>query len=179
MKSFIITVRAISTLAGWIAAGCIASAVVITCQMIWVRGVLGQSTVWQTPWVILLVIAATMFGLAWTQVQRGHVSVDLLARMMSPAVRLPFAIFVTTISLIVIGLMTWFSATEWLKYYQKGWLIDGTYEMKEWAWFFPVPAGLGLFTLQIAADLISLIIGEDKPFGLDDDVGLVDPERPH
>jgi len=179
LKFFITTVRATSILAGWVAACCIASAVVITCQMIWVRGVLGQSTVWQTPWIILLVIAVTMLGLAWTQVQRGHVNVDLLARMISPAARRPFAIFVTAVSLAVIGLMAWYSSIEWLKYYEKGWLIDGTYEMKEWAWFLPVPAGLILFALQLLADIVALITGEDKPFGLDDEVSLVDPKRPH
>ena len=179
MTPFLNLVRAVSTLAGWVAALCIGAAVVITCQMIWVRGVMGGSTIWQTPWVILLVIAATMFGLAWTQAQRGHVNVDLLARLMSARARKPFAVLVYAASFGVIALMAWFSSIEWLKYYDKGWLIDGTYEMKEWAWFLPVPAGLILFALQLFADTLAVATGREKPFGLDDEAALVDVERAH
>ena len=59
---FLKAVNAISTLAGWTSAAMIVAAVGITCQMIFVRFVLNQSTVWQTEAVIYLVIAATLIG---------------------------------------------------------------------------------------------------------------------
>ena len=43
---FLIAVSALSTLAGWVSAGMIVTAVGITCQMIYVRFVLNGSTVW-------------------------------------------------------------------------------------------------------------------------------------
>ncbi len=59
---FLRVVAAISTVAGWCAAAMIVVAVVVTCQMIFVRLVLNASTVWQTETVIYLVIAATLWG---------------------------------------------------------------------------------------------------------------------
>jgi len=44
---FLRAVAALSTLAGWCSAAMIVAAVAITCQMIFVRFVLNQSTVWQ------------------------------------------------------------------------------------------------------------------------------------
>ena len=55
----------ISTLCGWIAAAMILASVLITCQMIFVRFMLRQSTIWQTETVIYLMIAATMLGLPY------------------------------------------------------------------------------------------------------------------
>jgi TRAP-type C4-dicarboxylate transport system permease small subunit len=52
--------------------------VAITCQMIFVRFVLNQSTIWQTEAVIYLMIAATLLGLPYVQKLRGHVNVDLM-----------------------------------------------------------------------------------------------------
>jgi TRAP-type C4-dicarboxylate transport system permease small subunit len=52
--------------------------VLITCQMIFVRFVLNQSTIWQTEAVVYMMIAATMLGLPYVQYLRGHVNVDLI-----------------------------------------------------------------------------------------------------
>lgn len=68
---FLRVVAAISTVAGWCAAAMIVVAVVVTCQMIFVRLVLNASTVWQTETVIYLVIAATLVGLPYVQRLRG------------------------------------------------------------------------------------------------------------
>ena len=46
-------VDAISTLCGWVSAAMILVSVAITCQMIFVRFVLNQSTIWQTEAVYL------------------------------------------------------------------------------------------------------------------------------
>ena len=64
----------------------IVAAVAITCQMIIVRFVLNQSTIWQTEAVIYLVIAATLVGLPYVQRLRGHVNVDLIPISLAPRV---------------------------------------------------------------------------------------------
>ncbi|NOY71964.1 MAG: TRAP transporter small permease, partial [Gammaproteobacteria bacterium] len=64
---FLKFVAALSTLAGWSAAAMIITAVAVTCQMIFVRFVLNQSTIWQTEMVIYLVISATLVGLPYVQ----------------------------------------------------------------------------------------------------------------
>ena len=60
-------------------------AVLITCQMIFVRSILNESTIWQTEAVVYLMVGATLLGLPYVQRLRGHVSVDLLPMLLSPA----------------------------------------------------------------------------------------------
>ena len=71
----------------------ILASVLITCQMIFIRAVLGQSTIWQTEAVIYLMIGATMIGLAYVQKLKGHVGVDLIPTMLGPKGRRIMAIF--------------------------------------------------------------------------------------
>ncbi|MEM0943843.1 MAG: TRAP transporter small permease subunit, partial [Pseudomonadota bacterium] len=84
-------VAALSTLCGIVAALLIVGAVAITCQMIWLRFVMNESTIWQTEAVTYMMIAATMLGLPYVQLLRGHVNVDLLPRMLPPKLRLGLA----------------------------------------------------------------------------------------
>jgi hypothetical protein len=53
---FCVAVAAFRPSAGWCSAAMIVIAVAITCQMIFVRFVLNQSTVWQTEAVIYLMV---------------------------------------------------------------------------------------------------------------------------
>ena len=56
---FLKTVATLSLLSGWTAAAMIVISVLITCQMIFVRFVLNESTIWQTEAVVYMMIAAT------------------------------------------------------------------------------------------------------------------------
>ena len=80
-------IKGLSTLCGWIAAVMILASVLITCQMIFVRFVMGESTIWQTEAVIYLMIAATLLGLPYVQSLRGHVNVDLMPILLKGAAR--------------------------------------------------------------------------------------------
>ena len=58
--------------------------VMITCQMIWVRFVMNESTIWQTEAVTYLMISATLIGLPYVQLLKGHVNVDLVPMLLPP-----------------------------------------------------------------------------------------------
>ena len=81
-------IATISTFSGWVAAGMIVLAVIVTCEMIFVRFVLNHSTIWQTEAVVYLMVGATLIGLPFVQRMRGHVNVDLLPLMLPPWVEL-------------------------------------------------------------------------------------------
>ena len=100
---FLKGVAFLSLLSGWTAATLIVVSVMITCQMIFVRFVLNQSTIWQTEAVVYMMIAATMLGLPYVQYLRGHVNVDLLPLMLPPALRKALAVGVFGLTLAVTG----------------------------------------------------------------------------
>ena len=92
----------LSLLSGWTAAALIVISVIITCQMIFVRFVLNQSTIWQTEAVVYMIIAATMLGLPYVQYLRGHVNVDLIPLALPMRLRtVLFFVTMTTASAII------------------------------------------------------------------------------
>ena len=51
---------------------------IIVCQMVFIRYVLNQNTIWQTDFVTYSLIAATFIGAPYVLLTKGHVNVDVL-----------------------------------------------------------------------------------------------------
>ncbi len=164
---FLRAVAAASTLAGWCSAGMIVAAVAITCQMIVVRFVLNQSTIWQTEAVIYLVIAATLVGLPYVQRLRGHVNVDLIPISLAPRPRFFMAVFTSLLSIVIIGIMLYYGFDYWHFAWERGWRSDTVWGVRLWIPYLAIPIGFGLLLLQLIADLVAVLLGIDKPFGLE------------
>lgn len=161
-------VAAISTLAGWCSAAMIVIAVAITCQMIFVRFVLNGSTIWQTEAVIYLVIAATLVGLPYVQRLRGHVNVDLFPLSLPPRARWGLAVLTLSASIAIIAVMLFYGFEYWHFAWARGWTSDTVWGVRLWIPYLSIPVGFGLLLLQLVADLIAVLTGIDKPFGLED-----------
>jgi TRAP-type C4-dicarboxylate transport system permease small subunit len=166
-NTFLRAVAALSTLAGWCSAAMIVAAVAITCQMIVVRFVLNGSTVWQTEAVIYLVIAATLVGLPYVQRLRGHVNVDLIPISLPPRARFTLAIVTSILSIGIMAIMLWYGFEYWHFAWERGWRSDTVWGVRLWIPYLAIPVGFALFLLQLIADLVALLIGADKPFGLE------------
>jgi TRAP-type C4-dicarboxylate transport system permease small subunit len=164
---FLRTVGAISTLAGWCSAGMIVSAVAITCQMIFVRFVLNASTVWQTEAVIYLVISATLIGLSYVQRLRGHVNVDLVPLSLPARARLVLAVITLSVSILIVGIMLYYGYEFWHFAWERGWRSDTVWGVRLWIPYLSIPVGFALLLMQLIADLVAVLTGVDKPFGLE------------
>lgn len=164
---FVRVVGYLSSLSGWTSAAMIVAAVAITCQMIYVRSVLNLSTVWQTEAVIYLVIAATLLGLPYVQLLRGHVNVDLVPLYLPMSLRKGLHIFTLTISLVVIAVMVFYGFDYWHIAFERNWKSDTVWGVRLWIPYAALPIGFGLLFLQLFADMVAVITGLDKPFGLE------------
>lgn len=160
------TVDQISTVCGWISASMIVVSVFITCQMIFVRFVLNQSTIWQTEAVTFLMVAATLLGLPYVQKLRGHVNVDLIPLMMKPGARKTLALFTLSVSIIIVALMLVYGFEFWHTAWTRNWKSDTVWGVRLWIPYLAMPVGFGLLLLQLIADLAAVITGVDKPFNI-------------
>ena len=165
---FLRFVAALSTLAGWCSAGMIVTAVFITCQMIFIRFVLNGSTVWQTEAVIYLVVAATLIGLPYVQRLRGHVNVDLIPLALPMGARRILAYVTLSLSILIVGVMLVYGYEYWHFAWERGWRSDTVWGVRLWIPYLSIPVGFGLLMLQLIADLVAVLTGVDKPFGLED-----------
>ena len=164
---FLRAVAALSTLAGWCSAGMIVAAVAITCQMIWIRFVMNGSTIWQTEAVIYLVIAATLIGLPYVQRLRGHVNVDLIPLALPTRARFVMFIITSVLSIGIIAVMLYYGYEYWHFAYERNWKSDTVWGVRLWIPYLAIPIGFGLLLLQLIADFYAVLIGVDKPFGLE------------
>lgn len=164
---FIRAVHAVSTLCGWVAAGLLVASLLITCQMIFVRAVLGQSTIWQTETVIFLVIAAVCLGLPYVQLVRGHVNVDLLPLMLKGRSRMIWAVLLKLVTLAVIALMAWYSFDVLHQAWSRNWKSPSVWAPRIWPVWAAVSVGFSLMLLQLLADFYALLRGIDHPFSLE------------
>ncbi|MFK7744840.1 MAG: TRAP transporter small permease [Roseobacter sp.] len=165
---FLRAVAALSTLAGWCSAAMIVAAVAITCQMIFVRFVLNQSTVWQTEAVVYLAIGATLIGLPYVQLLRGHVNVDLIPLALPPRARFFMCLLTLSLSIVMVAIVLFYAYEHWHLTYERNWKSDTVWGVRLWIPYLALPVGFGLFLLQLIADLTAVILKIDPPFGLED-----------
>jgi TRAP-type C4-dicarboxylate transport system permease small subunit len=164
----------LSQLTGIVSALLIVASVGVTCQMIWVRFVLNESTIWQTEGVTYMMVGATMLGLPYVQYLRGHVNVDLLPLLLPFPARKWLASLVMLLTLSVAGIMLWFGYGFWHEAWDWGETSNTPWNPKLWVPYLVLPVGFGLYALQLAADTWAMLSDVESPFGLGPDAGLTE-----
>ena len=164
---FLRAVGWLSSVCGVIAAFLIVAAIGLTCQMLYVRFWLGESTIWQTETVTFMMVGATLIGLPYVQRLREHVNVDLIPLVLPLGLRKVLAVIVLLASLAVIGMMVWYGFEMFHTAYERNWRTDSVWGPKLWPIYLTVPLGLALLMLQLIADLVATVKGIEAPFSIE------------
>jgi TRAP-type C4-dicarboxylate transport system permease small subunit len=169
------SVRGISRLCGYVAAGLVAFAVLVVCEMVFVRYVLNQSTIWQTDLITYCITAATFIGSPYVLMTRGHVNVNVLPLHLAPRARYTLALFAAIASAAFCAVMTLMTFLFWKEAWDNRWVSDTMWRARLWIPYSSMPIGLGLLTLQYVVDIIRLVTHRDPPFDIpaDDDAAAV------
>ncbi|MEX0752720.1 MAG: TRAP transporter small permease [Xanthobacteraceae bacterium] len=160
-------VRLISLACGIFAAALIAAAVVVVCQMVFLRYVLNETTIWQTDFVTYSLVAATFIGGPYVLMTKGHVNVDVLPIYAGPRARWWLALFAIAISLAFALVMTVLTALFWYESWINNWVSDTMWRSRMWIPYASMPVGLGILSLQYIVDLLNLLTGREPPFGME------------
>jgi len=164
---FVRGIRRVSQLCGIVAAALIGLGVLVVCEMVFVRYVLNQNTIWQTDFVTWSLVAATFVGSPYVLLTRGHVNVDLLPQHLGPRGRwwLAFASIVMSLAFcLVLAVLT---ARFWLQAWDNRWVSDTMWRARLWIPYSSMPVGLAILCLQYIADLYCLVSGREPPFGIE------------
>jgi TRAP-type C4-dicarboxylate transport system permease small subunit len=162
---FIGAVAIVSQLGGIAAVALLLAAVLVICQMVFVRYVLQASAIWQHEFVTFSLIGATFIGAPYVLLTRGHVNVDLLPIYLGPRGRFALALLAALISLIFCLILTWYGFAFWYQSYIENWHAQTVWRPPLWIPYFAVPLGMGLLSLQYVADILALLTGRQAPFG--------------
>lgn len=166
MDRFVRVVGAVSLALGFVAAGLIALGVLVVCEMVFVRYVLGHTTIWQTDLTTYSLVAATFLGSPFVLTTRGHVNVDVLPHYAGPRMRFWLAVFAAAITLVFALSMAILTFLFWKEAWDNHWVSDTMWRARLWIPYACMPIGLGLLTLQALADFVALLSGRSPPFGL-------------
>ena len=153
MDTYIRAMAFLSRVAGVFAAFLIFAAVLVICDMVVERYILGRTTIWQIDVVTYCIVGATFIGSAYVLMTRGHVNVDILPLHVGPRSRYWLALFTNLLALafciviFVLCTVYWYEAysQRWLKYSLARPLVDS---------YLSMPIGLGLLVLQYLAELL-------------------------
>ena len=87
MDTYIRVVNFLSRVAGVTAALLIGVAVLVICDIVVERFILGLTTIWQIDVVTYCIVGATFVGSSYVLMTRGHVNVDILPLHLGPRAR--------------------------------------------------------------------------------------------
>lgn len=138
----------------------------VVCQMVFVRAVLGESSIWQTEFVMYSLVAATFLGAPYILLTRGHVAVDVLPLMVRPPARRALHLLGSLIALAFCGLFLYASIPWWWDAFQNNQTTSSIWRARLWIPYLAVPVGLGLLCLQYLAEIWLVMTQREHPFGL-------------
>lgn len=166
LPGWVVAIQAISRLLGVLAAGLILLSVLVVCQMVFVRAVLGQSSIWQTEFVIYSLVAATFVGAPYILLTRGHVGVDLVPLLLPPRRRRQLHLVGSLIGLAFVAFFLYASVPWWYEAWSQGVRSPSIWHPKLWVPYATVPLGLGVLVLQYISEIYLVWTDRDHPFGL-------------
>ena len=149
-----------------IGAALVALAVVIVCQMVFVRYVLNQSTIWQTDFITYCITSATFIASPYVLMTRGHVNVNVLPLHLPSRPRFILALGASIMSIAFCAVMTVLTFLFWKEAWDHRWVSDTMWRARLWIPYMAMPIGLGLLTLQYAVDIACLATGRAPPFDI-------------
>ena len=166
LPGWVAAVHALSRAFGVAAAGLILLSIFVVCQMVFVRTVLGESSIWQTEFVTFSLVAATFIGAPYILLTRGHVAVDVWPLMSGMATRRTLHLLGSVVMLVFCALFLWAAVPWWYDAYSTGQTTSSIWRARVWIPYLSVPVGLALLCLQIIAEIWLVLSRRELPFGM-------------
>lgn len=163
---WVAAVHATSRAFGVMAAMMILVSIGVVCQMVFVRAVLNQSSIWQTEFVTFCLIAATFIGAPYILLTRGHVAVDVVPLMLRPPARRALHLLGSLIALGFCGFFLYASWHWWHEVYTLNQTTSSIWRARLWIPYASVPIGLALLCLQFIAEIVQVLQQRENPFGM-------------
>ncbi|MCS0496064.1 TRAP transporter small permease subunit [Ancylobacter mangrovi] len=154
LSLFLRTVDFISKAAAILAGLMLVAAMLVICEMIFLRYVFRAPTIWQTDFVVFTATAAVFLGSPYVLHTRGHVGVDVIELMFAPPVQRLLGITGALLGLLFALSMTVASAMFFHEAYVNDWHTSSVAAITLWIPLLPLPVSFALLSLQYVAEII-------------------------
>src|SRR5437870_8733234 len=142
MDGFIRAVTFVSRAFGVVGALLIGFAVIVICDMVIERYLLGHTTIWQIDVVTYSIVGATFIGSPYVLLTRGHVNVDILPLHVAPTARYWLALFTALLALAFCAVLFVLCTAYWYEAYTELWRSNTVWRARLWIPYLSMPIGL-------------------------------------
>jgi TRAP-type C4-dicarboxylate transport system permease small subunit len=123
-----------------------------------IRYVLHEPTEWQDESAVFLIVGATFLSAAGVQAKRGHVAIEALTGLLSPAVNRVRLILVDVVSLAFVTFFAWKSWSLFHEAWVDGQISQSTWGPPLWIPYVLMSAGMSLLTLQLVLQIAQALL---------------------
>ncbi len=155
-RRFVGFVDSLSRLCGFISAMLLIFAMVIVCQMIFMRYFFRAATVWQTEAVVFSATAAIFLGAPYVLLKKGHVGVDVIYAVVRNTTRRRLEQTGSVLSLAFCFIMMVATGIHLYEALEGGWTTPSVAAVPLWIPLTPMFMGFFLLCLQYTSELIKL-----------------------
>jgi TRAP-type C4-dicarboxylate transport system permease small subunit len=132
--------------------------VLTVCHMVFVRYVLGLSTVWQTEFTTFAISAAMLLGAPYVLLTGGHVAITVLPDSLTGKPKRIMQVAASLFGLAFCLALTYDSWHYFLEAFDQGWTTGTIWNPPLWPAILPMTIAATLLSLQYVAEILR---GED------------------
>jgi len=130
------------------------AAISITVGII-IRTTTGIPTDWEIPLSVLALIAATFLSAGYTQLKRGHVSIEVLEHVLSPRVNHFRFLIGDFLSLAFCAFVAWNAWQLTHHAWDEGHRLDGAFDPRLWPGYALMAFGMTTLSLQLLVQFLT------------------------
>lgn len=156
IKTYIRSVSNLSRALAVLATFLLALAMLVICEMIFVRYILGQGTIWQSDFAVFAATASIFVGSPYVLLKKGHVGVDVIEHLVGDATRVRLRLAGCWLGLAFCAVMT---VASWLTFHEawvNEWTAPTVWAPPLWIPYSAVPIGFAMLCLQYVAEILRL-----------------------
>lgn len=144
----------LSRVSAYLAAAMFIAGVLVICQMVFIRYVLGMSTSWQTEFTVFSVTGAMLMGSPYVLMTGGHVAITILPDALGGIAKKAMLLIASLFGLAFCSALAFASWVYVVEAYQFNWRTGTVWNPLLWPGLLPMALGSTLLTLQYIAEIL-------------------------
>ena len=153
-RRYVAFVEALTRFCGLLSALLLTVAMLVVCQMIFIRYFLRAATIWQTEAVVFSATAAIFLGAPYVLMKKGHVGVDVVPLLVPERTRRVLERFGSAFGALFCLVMAVATGIHFFEALEGGWTTPSVAAVPLWMPLLPMLIGFVLLCFQYSVEMI-------------------------
>lgn len=158
-RAFAQAVKVFNVLTGYLSAIVVVVTSLIVCYGVVMRYFLESPIDWGLELSIFLLIIATFMSAGYTQLERGHVTIEVLEHVLSPRANRWRYLVGDALSLLFCAFVAWNAWEFFREAFEDGRVTDSTWAPKLWVPYLFMAIGMSALSLQLIVQIVDSVVG--------------------